>query len=152
MKKLVLIVALFVGVITVAEAQRNTSERPSQSQSGQQQQRGQRMSPEERLEKQVTEMKTKLALTDDQTTKVKAIMKANQDKQRAAFEKARENGAQPDREKMRTEMQANMKKQDADIKAVLTAEQKTKYDAMVKAREERIKNRQGGPGGPGGQN
>lgn len=150
MKKLVLMVALFVAVITVAEAQRSTSGRPSQNQSGQQ--GGQRMSPEERLEKQVTEMKTKLALSDEQTTKVKAIMKANQEKQRAAFEKARESGEQPDREKMRAAMQANMKKQDADIKGLLNADQKTKYDAMVKEREERMKNRQGGPGRPDGQN
>lgn len=150
MKKLVLILALFVAVVTVAEAQRNTGSRPSQSQSGEQ--RGQRMSPEERLEKQVTNMKEKLGLSEEQTTKVTALLKANQEKQRAAFEKARESGAQPDREKMRTQMQESMKKQDTDIKALLTGEQKTKYDAMVKEREERMKNRQGGPGGRDGQN
>lgn len=150
MRKLVLILALFVAVVTVAEAQRNTGQRPSQSQSGQP--RGERMSPEERLERQVNNMKEKLGLSEEQTTKVTALLKANQEKQRAAFEKARESGEQPDREKMRAQMQENMKKQDADIKALLTDEQKTKYDAMIKEREERMKNWQGGMGGPGRQN
>lgn len=144
MKKLLLILALFIGVITVAEAQRGSGERPSQSQSGQ---RPQRMDPAERIEKQTAQMKEKLALTDEQTTKVKALLTTNMEKRRAEMEKARESGEQMDREKMRTQMQAEMKKQDADIKALLTKEQQVKYDEMVKEREERMKNRQGPPQG-----
>lgn len=151
MKKILLIVALFIGVIGMAEAQRNTGSRPSQSQSGQQRQGGERMSPEERVERHTANLKEKLGLSDEQTTKVKAILKANAEKQRAAFEKARESGQQPDRDKMRAQMQESMKKQDAEISALLNADQKAKYEKMIKEREERMKNRQGGPGGPGGQ-
>ena len=151
MKKLLLILALFIGVITVAEAQRGSDERPSQSESGQ---RPKRMDPAERIEKQTAQMKEKLALTDEQTAKVKALLTSNMEKQRAEFEKrraemekARESGEQMDREKMRAEMEARMAKQDAEIKALLTKDQQVKYDEMIKERQERMKNRQGPPEG-----
>ena len=139
MKKLLLILALFVGVITIAEAQRGTDQRPSQGESAQHRQR---MDPKERIEKQTARLKEQLTLTDEQTAKVKEIMTKNMEAQHAAFEKARENNEQPDREKMRAQMQASMDKQNNEIKAVLTAGQKTKYEQLIKEREERMKNRQ----------
>ncbi|WP_372776358.1 hypothetical protein [Mangrovibacterium sp.] len=139
MKKLVLILALFVGIITVAEAQRNTSSRPSQTNT----EGRQRMDPNERIDQQVAQMQKKLALTEEQTTKVKALLKANMEKNREAFQNARESGQEVDREKMRAQMKAQTEKQDNEIKALLTADQKVKYDAMLKERQEKMKSRQG---------
>lgn len=132
----------------MVEAQRGTGQRPSQSESGQ---RPQRMNPEERIERQTSRLKEQLSLTDEQTGKVKALLTSNMEKQRAEWEKrraemeqAREN-QQVDRDKMRAEMKARMDAQDAEIKALLTDEQKAKYEKVIKEREERMKNRQGPP-------
>lgn len=149
MKKLFLIAVLFLGLITVAEAQRGSGERPSKTENGQ---RPQRMNPEERVANQTNRLKEQLKLTDEQTTKVKALLTENMEKQRAEFEKrreemqkAREEGQQMDRDKMRAEMQTRMEAQDKQIEALLTPEQKTKYQEIVKERSERMKERRMGP-------
>lgn len=141
MKKVLLIVVLFLGVFSFAQAQRGTGQRPSQTAGARAQ-----MSPAERIENQVKQMKERLVLTDDQTVKVKDILTKYSENQRAAFKKAKESGQEVDREKMREEMKATMEKQNGEIKALLTAEQKAKYEAMMKEREERMKNGQKGKG------
>jgi Spy/CpxP family protein refolding chaperone len=149
MKKLLVIAVLFLGLISVAEAQRGSGERPSKTENGQ---RPGRMNPEERINKQTAELKEKLALSEEQTAKVKAVLTKSMEEQRAEFEKrreemekAREEGQQMDREKMHAEMLARMEKQDKQIEALLTPEQKTKYQEMVKERKERMKERRMGP-------
>lgn len=149
MKKLLVIVVLFLGFITVAEAQRGTGERPSKTENGQ---RPPRMNPEERIANQTNRLKEQLSLTDEQTTKVKALLTENMEKQRAEFEKrreemqkAREEGRQMDREKMRAEMQTRMDSQDKQIEALLTPEQKKKYQDVIKERNERLNERRQGP-------
>lgn len=141
MKKVLLIAILFLGVFSFAQAQRGSGQRPSQTAGARAQ-----MSPAERIENQVKQMKERLVLTDDQTVKVKGILTKYSEKQQAAFKKAKESGQEVDREKMREEMKATMEKQNSEIKALLTAEQKAKYEAMMKEREERMKNGQKGKG------
>jgi periplasmic protein CpxP/Spy len=86
---------------------------------------GQRFSPEERL-KRMTEM---LSLTQEQQDKVKAIMEEG----RTKFAALRE---APEAER-REKGQALMKEQTEQIGAVLTPEQKTKWEAeMAKRRAE----------------
>jgi len=150
MKKLALIMVLFLGVMTIASAQRGNEQRPSKGQYGQ---REQHMSPEQRVDQQVAKLDEQLKLSAEQKTKVKALLTANMEKQRAQMEKQREKmeqqreamkntenkEAQMQREKMRSEMQARMAKQDQEIKALLTDSQKAKYDEMVKKRQERMK-------------
>lgn len=144
MNKFFLITVLFLGVFSLAQAQRGTGQRPSQAGGGRPQ-----MDPAERVERQTQQLKESLSLTDEQTAKVKAIYTKYGEKQREAFQKAREAGEEVDREKMREQMQATRTQQDNEIKALLTAEQKTKFEAVIKERQERMRNWQQG-GGPGG--
>ncbi len=154
MKKLLLILALFVGVVTVAEAQRGSGERPSQSKD-RPEGRG-RMNPEEMVDRQVTTLTKELTLSEKQSKELRVLLtknmearKAEMEKRRAEMEAAREKG-DVDRDKMRAAMQAERSKQDKEIKALLNDEQKAKYDQLQKEREERWKNRQGGGPRPEG--
>jgi Spy/CpxP family protein refolding chaperone len=84
----------------------------------------------ERLNKMAEELK----LTDDQKTKVEAVMKAQQEKMRGS----RDTNATPEerREKMKTVREEMTKK----MKEILTPEQFAKWEKMPQGR---------GPGGPG---
>ncbi len=145
MKKLFLITVLFLGILSFAQAQRGSGQRPSQAGGGRPQ-----MDPAERVERQTQRLKEVLSLTDEQTLKVKDIYKKYSEKHREAFQKARESGEEFDREKMREQMQATMAQQDNEVRALLTEEQKVKFEAFIKERAERMKNWQQGqrPGGP----
>ncbi|HVS51693.1 MAG TPA: hypothetical protein VHD62_05005 [Opitutaceae bacterium] len=78
-------------------------------------------------------------LTDDQKTKITAILDKAQKDRQALF-----SGGQPDRAKMQ-ELNDQMRK---DIRAVLTDEQAKKFDAMPQGGPG---GRRGGGGGPGGK-
>jgi hypothetical protein len=94
-------------------------------------------------------LKDDLGLTDDQVAKIEKI----EDALHAEMDKARdqEGDGEPDFAKMREKFDAMRKKMQEQIGAVLTPEQKTKFDAMEKERDERFQGRgPGGPGGPGG--
>lgn len=116
MKKLLLVCVIALGVSAVGHAQ------------GRQQR-----SPEE----QAAQMKTQLALNDDQTAKITAIYKA----QAASRDSLMKAGGD-----MRSAMMPMMQATNAKIKAVLTADQAKKYDEMQAARMQRM---QGGGGGGG---
>lgn len=88
-----------------------------------------RMSVQERVQI----LKDSLNLTQEQEKKITEILTAQQ----TEAQKMREN-FQGDREAARTYMMESMKKTDEQIKAVLTKEQAQKYDAMIKARRERM--------------
>jgi len=149
MKKILLITVLFLSVFSFAQAQRNTGQRPSKGGEG----GGPgRMDPAERVERQTQRLNEALTLSADQITKVKAVYTKNAEEQKKAFEKARSAGEKVDREKMHEQMKASMTKQDNEIKALLTPEQKVKFEKFIKEREERMKNwqgRQNGGGDPG---
>ena len=71
----------------------------------------------------------------------------------------RDNGQQDqqvDREARREEMKKNQEAMNAELKKILTAEQYTKYEEMLKKQQQRQRQggprgHQGGPGRPGGQ-
>lgn len=92
-------------------------------------------------ERRVERMKTELNLTDDQTTQVKAIL----DDSRAKMEALRGNSAlsQEDR---RSQMTAIYKTEQDKVDAILTPDQKTKYDAMQARMRQRMQERGGGTG------
>ena len=85
-------------------------------------------------------LKDRLALNDSQTSQVKAIFEESQTK----MEALRSNSAlsQDDR---RSQMMSIRKAQDDKVEALLTADQKTKYEAMQQ--EMRGRMRGGGQGG-----
>ncbi len=99
---------------------------------------GGRMDPARRLQM----MKDQLSLSDEQTAKIKAIM----DEGRGKMEGVRADSSLS-QEDMRAKMMALNQEQNGKIRAVLTADQQTKFDAM----QQRMRRGPGGPGGgPGG--
>ncbi len=84
-----------------------------------------RMTPEERANR----LKDSLSLSPKQTDQVKAIFEDNQKAMQEIFQSGIE-----DRDSMRVVMQAQMKKTDENIAKLLTPEQKTKYEEMIKNR------------------
>jgi periplasmic protein CpxP/Spy len=102
--------------------------------------RGQMMSPDER----VAQLDKALSLTEDQKTKIKAIYAKAQEDMRAAMR----GGGGGDREAARAKMMDAMKKTREDVRAVLTDEQKTKFDALP----QRGGGDQGGRRGKRGEN
>lgn len=82
-------------------------------------------------------MQKQLGLSDDQTTQVKAVLTADSDKMKAARDSG---GSQED---MRAQMMAIRKDEQDKLKTILTADQWTKYQAMM----EQMRGRMGGGGG-----
>jgi protein CpxP len=119
MKKFLLMCCFLIGITAVSRAQGG----------------GQRMSPEDRAK----QMQTQLKLTDDQTTKVTAILKTQATKMDSVRTSA--NG---DRSAMRTAMAPIRETTNTQIKAILTPEQATAYQKMQDEMRARM---QGGGGG-----
>lgn len=90
---------------------------------------------------QVDAMTDQLGLTAEQKPKVLEILEDTQKK----MMEIRNSGADPS--DMRPKMMALREDQHSKIKAVLTDEQKTKYDAMIQAQQNRMRN--GGGSGAG---
>ncbi len=91
-----------------------------------------RMSTEER----VKILKDSLKLNDEQSAKIKKILDGQSEEMASVFEKYSDN-----RDSMRTAMQDIMQKTDKKIKSILTKDQAVKYDAIVKERRERMRQR-----------
>ena len=119
MKKLLLVCAIVLGVSAMSHAQG----------------RGQQRSPEE----QAAQLKTTLSLNDDQTAKITAIYKA----QAASRDSLQKAGGD-----MRTGFAPIRTATNAKIKAVLTPDQATKFDAAMA--QQRGGGNRGGGGGNGG--
>ncbi|MNK06681.1 hypothetical protein D3C87_245800 [compost metagenome] len=137
MKKVLIICGLLFSVMTFAKAQ--DGQRKMQT-------------PEERAERGATQLTKKLNLTEDQTTKVKAILL---DQAKAGAKMREENKG--DRPAMMAKMKAAMEENDVKINALLNDDQKKAYATY---KEERMKNMKGmgmgkgkgqGGGGAGGQ-
>lgn len=92
---------------------------------------------------QVEFLTKKLSLTPDQVTQVKAI----EDDSRKQMMALREDTSIAGADKRAKMMDIHKAAQDK-IRALLTDDQKTKYDALQAEMRERMENRRGGPGGP----
>jgi Spy/CpxP family protein refolding chaperone len=93
--------------------------------------------------RQVEFLTKKLNLTPDQVTQVKAIDADSWNQMKALREDTSVAG--PDK---RAKMMDIHKASQAKIRALLTADQQTKFDAMQEQMQERRENRGGGQGGP----
>lgn len=120
MKKILLMCCFLIGISAVSHAQGG----------------GMRKSPEDRAK----DLQTQLKLNDDQTTKITAIYKEQSTKMDSV-----RTAANGDRSAMRQAMAPMMKATNDKVKAVLTPEQATAYDAWMKERMDKM--RQGGGGG-----
>jgi protein CpxP len=121
MKKFLLMCCFLVGITAVSRAQGG----------------GMRRSPEDRAKA----LQTQLKLTDDQTTKITAIYKAQATKMDSL-----RTAANGDRQAMRSAMMPLMKDTNDKIKAILTPEQATAYDKIMQDRMDRMRNGGGGGG------
>ena len=122
MKKLLLMCCFLIGITAVSRAQGG----------------GQRRSPED----QAKQLQTQLSLNDDQTTKITAIYK-DQATKRDSIRTA----ANGDRDAMMKAMMPLMMSTSTKIKAILTPDQATAYDKLMKDRMDRMRQNGGGGGG-----
>ena len=127
MKKLLLACLLLVSTVTFCNAQGGGG-------------RGMMADPAERAKK----LQTQLKLTDDQTSKITTILKAQAAKRDSIFKAA--NG---DRSVMRSAMMTQMMTTNDKIKAVLTDDQKKQYEQIVQEQLQRMQQMRGGQGGGG---
>jgi len=97
------------------------------------------------VDRQMEELKEGLDLSDDQEKQVREIITAGMETMRKAREGMQEGG---DRDAMREKMQQMREEQNEKIKAVLSAEQFTKYEKIQEERRERMRQGGGGQGGP----
>lgn len=97
------------------------------------------MDPKEMAQRQTSQMKESLKLTDEQVPRLEALNLLYAEKVKVARDEAGD-----DRESMRSTMMEMMKVKDVEMKKILTAEQWTKFEAD---RKERMQNRGGGGGG-----
>ena len=125
---------LAFGVTAVASAQDTPPPPPDQSQAGPPQGgRGMRMDPDQQL----AHLTSALSLTTDQQSQIKPLLVDRQQKMQALMQN--ESLSQEDR---RAQARTISQGTNNSIKAVLTDEQKQKFDAM------QANMRHGGPGGP----
>jgi len=130
MKKAILTIAIAVMGLTAAFAQDSTKRVRKQMP---------KMTAEQRAERATARLEKELSLTADQKTKIYAIELENA-KKVDAFRST----DQADRKDKMKEGRATMQAQKAKIDAVLTAEQKTKLEAVrAEAREKGEKMRKG---------
>ena len=128
---------LALGITGAALAQDTPPPPPDQSQPGPPAEgrggRGMRMDPNRQLERMTRE----LSLTSDQQEKIKPLLLERQQKMQALFQD--QSVSQEDR---RAQMRTIMEGSNNSIKAILTDDQKQKFEAMQQQRM-----RRGGPGG-----
>ena len=91
--------------------------------------------PDEMAARQTQGLAKRLNLTADQSAKVQQIMLARGQEMQAMRGQAQ--AGTGDRQQMRDQMQANRAKYEEQLKAVLTPEQLTQYNAMESKRRER---------------
>lgn len=111
-------------------------------------QRGERreFKPEDMATRITDGMKKALDLNDKQYKSVFKLYLKQGEEMKARREK--EQGQQIDREARREEMKKSQEAMNAELKKILTAEQYTKYEEMLKRQQQR--QYQGGPRGPQG--
>ena len=100
--------------------------------------RGYNMDPNEMAERQTNQMKETLNLIDGQLPKVEAL---NLKYAKKAI--AERDGANGDRESMRSAMMKMMKEKDVELKTLLTTEQYTKWEEWRKEAREKGRQRRG---------
>lgn len=99
------------------------------------------MSPEQRADQRIGVLVERVQVTSAQSEQLKPILVKQFTDQVALFQKFQGGG---DRQAMMGEMQALRAKYDEQIGAVLSAEQKTKYQALLAEEAEARRSRMGG--------
>ena len=111
-------------------------------QQGRPDRRGERMDPQQRLERRVGMMTERLQLSQQQATQIRQILTQEHTQMQALRQKA---GDGANRESLRPEMQSIRQRTEQQIDGVLTEQQRTTYrELREQMRKERGEGRRGG--------
>lgn len=132
MKKVFLLALLVVGLTTFAQGKRgNVQER-------------EKLTPEQRTEKQVERMTKELSLNETQAKQVKELLAkgaAEREAQKAEIQKRRAEGTKPtpeEREVMKAKVAEKQETLKAEMKKILTADQYVKWENNKADRKEKF--------------
>ena len=130
MKKLFIAALLFVGVTSFAQ---DTD------------QKRERLTPEQRNEKQLQKLTSELSLDVNQQSQVKQLLaerSAKAEKFKEARQAKKDSDVKPtaaEREAFKNELKAEKESNDAKMKAILTADQYTKWHALQEKNKDKAK-------------
>ncbi|MEN2415299.1 hypothetical protein [Flavobacterium mesophilum] len=135
MKKLFIAAMLFVGVATFAQ---DMAQKPARDQK-------ERMTPEQRNEKQLQKLTSELTLDANQQAQVKQLLadrSAKAEKMREARQASKDSGTKPtaaEREAFKKEMIAERDANDAKMKSILNADQYTKWKKIQEENKDKAR-------------
>ncbi|KAF2342233.1 hypothetical protein [Flavobacterium tistrianum] len=127
MKKLLIAALLFVGIASFAQEKKE------------------RLTPEQRNEKQLQKLTTELNLDANQQAQVKQLLadrSAKAEKLRDARQEQRESGTRPtaaEKEAFKKEMMAEKDANDAKMKSILNADQYTKWKTIQEENKDKAR-------------
>ena len=127
MKKLIIATMLFVGIASFAQEKKE------------------RLTPEQRNEKQLQKLTTELNLDASQQAQVKQLLadrSAKAEKLRDARQEQKESGTKPtaaEREAFKKEMMAERDANDAKMKSILNADQYTKWKTIQEENKDKAR-------------
>lgn len=127
MKKLIIAAVMMIGMTSFAQEKQ---EKPA----GEKRHKMERLSPEERNEKQLKKMTADLNLSASQQAEIAKIL-AEQSANKAEEKRAL---SQQEIDQKRNERKNEMKAKEAKIKAVLTADQLKKHDELKEKRRQEM--------------
>ena len=137
MKKLFIAALLFVGIASFAQ-DADVDQKPPREQR-------ERLTPEQRNEKQLKKLTSDLSLDTKQQEQVKQLLaerSAKSEKFRDARKEQKESGTKPtaeQKEAFKKEMMAEKDANDAKMKGILTADQYTKWKASQEDHKEKFR-------------
>jgi hypothetical protein len=123
--------ALAAGLALAPEAGAQSEQQGRPDRGGQ---RGERMDPQQRLERRLTMLTERLQLSQQQATQIRQILTQEQTQMASLRQKA-EGGAS--RESLRPEMQAIRQRSEQQIEGVLTDQQRTTYRELRESMRQR---------------
>ncbi|MDQ6472424.1 hypothetical protein RB619_17405 [Flavobacterium sp. LHD-80] len=135
MKKLFIAALLFVGVASFAQ---DMDQKPAREQR-------ERLTPEQRNEKQLKKLTSELNLDANQQTQVKQLLadrSAKAEKLREARQASKESGTKPtaaEREAFKKDMLAERDANDAKMKSILNADQYTKWKKLQEENKDKAR-------------
>lgn len=137
MKKLFIAALLFVGIASFSQ-DGDMDQKPAREQR-------ERMTPEQRNEKQLKKLTSELTLDAKQQDQVKQLIaerSVKSEKLREARKEQREKGTKltdAQKEAFKKEMTAEAEANDAKMKGILTADQYTKWKAIQEANKDKMR-------------
>lgn len=135
MKKVFLLAFLVVGMTTFAQGKLGKSGD------------GEKLTPEQRAEKQVEKMTKELSLNEAQAKQINALIVkgvSERDAKREEFKEKRASGIKPtpeERDAMKAEMIKKQEEMKSEMKKILTADQYAKWEEKKAERKEKVANK-----------